>query len=303
MGRSIVLSGGTISFPSACLWIFQTACPRICWFWEKSKKWNICTARENMKFNPKIQSSLHGRSFPVLKNNSNECFMSRPIHNKTTAGHRRPSTSQPRWLSTCCLGHQLNPWTQCRPENGRCSHLSSLRNMETSFVTEMERWHRRWRVQRAEWKADGTLRSQASSHIDRTKANHSLPIAGSWSFKKQFIYKRFLPLFLVLFYLGGIHILIIITMIVITIHIIIIRKTLNKLPLIPHDKELGCVHWRHFEALNRGPTLNGRSGPKWGWHRELTDLLALVTASTSTTKLRRKKKKCCNWIGHQIDRL
>lgn len=49
--------------------------------------------------------------------------------------------------------------------------------------------------------------------------------------------------FLILFYLGGIHILFIITMIVITFHIIIIQETLNKLLLIPHDKKLGHIHW------------------------------------------------------------
>lgn len=43
----------------------------------------------------------------------------------------------------------------------------------------------------------------------------------------------------ILYYLGGIIYLIIITIMVITIHIIIIPKTLNSLLLIPYDKELG----------------------------------------------------------------
>ncbi len=97
----------------------------------------------------------------------------------------------------------------------------------------------------------------------------SIAIVSIWSFKIQFIYSLFFSL--VLFYLGGIHILIIITMIIITIHIIIILKTLNKLLLIPHDEELGHIHWL-YSALNF-PTTNACSSSKWVWLRELKDLL------------------------------
>lgn len=76
----------------------------------------------------------------------------------------------------------------------------------------------------------------------------AVPIPSSWSFKKQSIWGLFFCL--ILFYLRGILILIIITIIIITIHIIIILKTLNRLLLIPHDKELELIRWLHSIAVN-----------------------------------------------------
>lgn len=116
------------------------------------------------------------------------------------------------------------------------------------YMIENIDWIYDWkhRLKTVQNKAKGMYdSSDTCTWAEQIKVNNSSAISSilrlsSWQFKETI---HLQPIFsLILFYLGGIHILIIITMIVIIIHTIIILKTLNKLLLIPHDN-------RHVHCL------------------------------------------------------